>query len=149
MSHKRVSAYHLVLFASYGHYAKYGHFDLSKLAEDFYSTYFAQVLGIVFTVLFLDQLIRQREQRQEEQREKEELVMRMGDGDRWAAKLLRQRGWLQDGSLCGARLDNASLNSLDLRGADLREADLRNATLTCSDLRDADLRGANLQGARL
>jgi hypothetical protein len=39
-----------LLFAGYGHYAKYGHFDLSKLAEDFYSSYFAQLLGMVFTV---------------------------------------------------------------------------------------------------
>ena len=155
MSHQRLIGYALALcaagflFAGYGHYVKYGHFALNKLAEDFYSDYFAELLGIVFTVLFLDQLIRQREQRQEEQREKEELVMRLGDGDHWAAKLLRQRGWLQDGTLRGARLDNAYLARMALQGADLREADLRNATLHYADLRDANLRGANLQGARL
>ena len=155
MSHKRVHSYLLVLltagclFAGYGHFAKYGHFDLRKLAEDFYSLYFAQLLGMVFTVFLLDQLIRLREQRQTVEQEKEELILRLGDGDRWAAKLLCQRGWLQDGSLRSARLDNACLNDLNLRGADLSEADLRNATLTYTDLREANLKGANLQGARL
>ena len=155
MSHKRVHSSLLALltagclFAGYGHFAKYGHFDLRKLAEDFYSLYFAQLLGMVFTVFLLDQLIRLREQRQTVEREREELILRLGDGDRWAAKLLCQRGWLQDGSLRSARLDNACLNDLNLRGADLSEADLRNATLTYTDLRDANLKGANLQGARL
>ena len=155
MLHRRVSGSLLgllaagLLFAGYGHYAQYGHFDLSQLAIDFYSTYFAQLLGMVFTVFLLDQLIRLREQRQTVEREREELILRLGDGDHWAAKLLCQRGWLQDGSLRNARLDNAYLNDLNLRGADLSEADLRNATLTYTDLRDANLKGANLQGARL
>jgi len=119
IAQKRVSSYLVVLlvtgllFAGYGYYAQYGHLDLNYLAGDFYTSHFPQLLGMVFTALLLDSLIRQREQREVEKQEREELVMRMGDGDRWAAKLLRQRGWLQNGALRRARLDNACLNGLD------------------------------------
>jgi hypothetical protein len=132
-----------------GHLVKYGGVKPRAFLVDFYEHYFAEMLSIIATVLLLDRLNRLRDQQQAEEREQEELVMRMGDGDRWAAKLLRQRGWLQDGSLRGARLDDAYLNGLDLQGADLSEADLRNATLLYTDLRDANLSRANLQGARL
>ena len=138
----------LALFAG-GHLVKYGSLNPRAFLVDFYEHYFAELLSIPITVLLIDRLNRLRDQKQVEGREQEELVMRLGDGDQWAAKLLRQRGWLQDGSLRGARLDNADLARMDLQGADLREADLRNATLMYADLRDANLSGANLQGARL
>ena len=138
----------VALFAS-GHLVKYGAVNPRGFLVDFYEHYFAELLSILVTVFWLDRLTRLRDQRQTEEREKEELVLRMGDGDAWAVKLLRERRWLQDGALRGARLDNACLNSMNLQGADLREADLRNATCTYADLRDANLRGANLQGARL
>jgi hypothetical protein len=138
----------IALFAG-GHLVKYGAVNPRAFLVDFYEHYFAELLSIFVIVFLLDRLIRVRDQRQIEQREKEELVMRMGEGDRWAVNLLRQRGWLQDGALRGAWLDNAFLNGMNLQGADLREADLRNATCTYADLRDANLQGANLQGARL
>ena len=138
----------VALFAS-GHLVKYGSVNPRGFLVDFYEHYFAELLSILVIVFLLDRLTRLRDQRQEKQREKEELVLRLGEGDHWAVNLLRQRGWLQAGSLRGARLDNACLNDMNLQGADLREADLRNATCTYADLRDANLQDANLQDARL
>jgi hypothetical protein len=132
-----------------GHVVKYGSVNPQGFLVDFYEHYFVELLSILVIVFWLDRLTRLRDQRQEEEREKGELVLRLGEGDHWAVNLLRERRWLQDGSLRRARLDNAYLNGMNLQGADLREADLRNATCTYADLRDANLQGANLQDARL
>jgi hypothetical protein len=138
----------IALFVA-GHLVKYGALNPRAFLVDFYDHSFAELLSIVITVYLIDRLNRLREQRQADQREQEELILRMGDGDLGAVKLLRQRGWLQDGTLRGARLDNGYLTRMELQGADLREADLRNASLAYADLRGANLRGATLQGARL
>ena len=138
----------ITLFAS-GHLVKYGAVNPRGFLVDFYEHYFVAILSISITVLWIDRLTRRRDRKQAEDREKEELVLRMGDGDAWAVKLLGERRWLQDGALRGARLDNACLNGMNLQGADLREADLRNAICTYADFRDANLQGANLQEARL
>jgi uncharacterized protein YjbI with pentapeptide repeats len=70
------------------------------------------------------------------------------------AEELRTAGWLQDGSLEGARLWRANLQEVRLWRANLKKASLREANLQGTDLIEADLRGAdlvkaNLQGASL
>jgi hypothetical protein len=105
--------------------------------------------------------------------EKDKLIAEMGSEIREVAipavEKLRQRGWLEDGSLqrrvlSGAALNGAHLIGANLRGAilcgtklreayligaDLREADLYRATLSGADLSGAVLYKANLQGATL
>lgn len=81
-----------------------------------------------------------------------------------AAKQLRKKGYLVDGSLSGidmthAQLDRANLNQAKLRGADLTfaslkeaslvEADFSNSNLTGADLRQAECRWANFENANL
>lgn len=75
---------------------------------------------------------------------------------------LRQRGWLQDGTLEGvnlrfsrlngadlsnANLSRANMSMTNLRGANLTNSCLKNARLVGADLREANLMLANLEGA--
>jgi uncharacterized protein YjbI with pentapeptide repeats len=93
------------------------------------------------------------------------LIQRLQDPDTEivsrAVEELRERGWLQDGSLEGVNLRFSRLNGVDLReanlcranmskanlqGANLTNTCLKNARLVGADLREADLLLANLEG---
>lgn len=85
--------------------------------------------------------------------DKHDLISQLGSPDNHralqAAHILRERGWLNDGSLRRAALLNANLQSADLRGADLTTADLMRANLSKANLSGAMLRRAGLDGADL
>lgn len=85
--------------------------------------------------------------------EKEHLIERMGSGDRevahQAVDMLREHGWLSDGSLHEANLSGANLFEVNVGGANLRRANLGRADLTGADLSTAYLSRANLIGADL
>lgn len=111
-------------------------------------------IGAVLTVTFLD---RQAEQRATRQR-KEELILQMGSPDNGfageAARLLRRKGWLTDGSLITAGLLRANLQGMDLSRANLQEAyfldaNLQEAYFVGANLQRAGLVGVNLQAAIL
>jgi hypothetical protein len=124
-------------------------FDTNVLVEDFYANVSTDFVGIAITVLFIDQLNRRRLIQQE----KESLKLQMGSPNSMfaieAVRILRDRGWLTNGSLQAANLNVSNLNGADLQNADLRNADLRNANLEAANLSGADLRGANLANAAL
>jgi hypothetical protein len=123
-----------------------------------------ELIGIGVTVLIIDIANEKRA----EQREKIELVLQMGSPlnvfARDAVRVLKARGWHDDGTLREADLREADLRGANLQGADLQrallcraelsdvnlqDADLRGADLRLADLRDADLFRANLLGANL
>ncbi|MBL8161318.1 MAG: pentapeptide repeat-containing protein [Anaerolineae bacterium] len=118
-------------------------------APDYWQNIYITGIGAVLTVGILD---RQAEHRAERQR-KEELILQMGSPDNGfaveAVRLLRQKGWLTDGSLKGANLEKADLHDADLREANLQDANLWYANLQSAKLESANLRGAGLVAANL
>jgi hypothetical protein len=91
--------------------------------------------------------------RREEEGDRADLIARLGSAThgeaRSAARELRRRGWLGDGSLRGAALRGARLALVDLAWANLSWADLAWADLQAAGLRGAVVRGADLAGADL
>lgn len=112
--------------------------DLPSYWQNIYVT----IVGAIGTVLIIDQRAEQRAIRQR----KEELIAQMGSSVEGfaaeAARLLRQRGWLKDGSLVGVNLEGANL-----RDANLRDAHLEGAKLAGANLDDASCDGSNLKRA--
>ena len=113
-----------------------------------------ELASLAITILVVDALYEHRET----EREKRRLILQMGSPNnafaREAVRVLRAHGWLQDGSLKGARLSRANLQGAALNGANLEEAnlyaaDLQGADLPGANLRKAFLRHAKLQGASL
>lgn len=113
-----------------------------------------ELASIAITILVVDALYEHRET----EREKKRLILQMGSPDnafaREAVRALRSRGWLGDGSLKGADLENANLqkaalNEANLQGANLVAANLQGADLWDVHLQEASLAGANLQQVRL
>lgn len=110
------------------------------------------LVAVGLAVLLLDTANELRAERER----KAEWIVQMGSPDNAfaveAARQLRARGWLEDGSLRGARLLGANLQRADLVGADLQGASIWNANLEGAEFRGASLQGAfftgsNLQGA--
>jgi hypothetical protein len=113
-----------------------------------------EILGIGFTVLFIDRLNRSRDQEREAQhrlhvRLKKLLRSPSNEITSLSAKGLREQGLLQDGYLNGAFLSYANLQNVDLKGADFQGARLKKAKLQGADLSGANLQGVNLQSALL
>src|SRR5690606_14898603 len=103
-----------------------------------------------------------------EHERKDELILQMGSDNnvlvKEAVRILRLKGWIEDGTLRGANLMHANLQGAHLRDADLQEAcldfakleganlyraDLRSATLVIASLAGAALKDAKLDGAML
>ncbi len=144
-------------------------FSLRQLLSDLYANGGAELLSIAVTVLIIERLNRRRA----EQERKEELILQMGSPDNAfaveAVRILRQKGWLEDGSLTGENLSNARLEyavlwqaslvsmnlwNANLLGANLWRANLQasilwQATLAAANLWEANLQKAQLQGANL
>ncbi|MBL8153102.1 MAG: pentapeptide repeat-containing protein [Anaerolineae bacterium] len=123
-------------------------------APGYWQNIYITGVGAFLTVAILD---RQAEHRATRQR-KEELILQMGNPDNGfaveAARVLRLKGWLKDGSLTQvdlwqANLQKAQLNRSDLRNAQLAFANLQDVCLDAANLCSADLRCAKLQRARL
>lgn len=115
---------------------------------DVYHRISAELFGIGITVLIIDnanEAIKRRE-------EKKRLILQMGSHTNVfaleAVRQLRERGWLTDGSLRGANLEDADLGEAYLEGADLRGAYLRGANLAGAYLKDAKVTTEQLKTAR-
>lgn len=80
-----------------------------------------EALGIIFTVILIDRLYRNHEERQLKKRLLEQLGSRVNAVAIAAAEELWANDWWSDGSLRGANLYRA-----DLRGVDFGKADLTN-----------------------
>jgi hypothetical protein len=135
-----------------------------EFIEAFYSNAGTELISIASTVLVIDYLNRRRATNER----KEELILQMSSPNNElateAVRILRLKGWLEDGSLRGtnlfranlqgARLDEANLQrailaEANLQGANLGLANLQGVSLWEANLRGANLFGANLQGADL
>ncbi|MEM6282264.1 MAG: pentapeptide repeat-containing protein [Chloroflexota bacterium] len=118
-----------------------------------------EAFGIVFTVLIIDRLYRNREKTRREREAQERLIRAFSSADNatalTAVEELRYRGELQSGLLSGVRMSwKANLKGADLSGAtlvrtNLHKADLSGARIVGADLRTIRLNGANLIGANL
>jgi len=117
--------------------------------NDFYANVSSELISIVITVLVLDRLNARRAMREQ----RDELIFLLGSEDNstalTAARMLRHKRWLQDGSLKGARLVATNLQGADLVSANLEEANLRLANLSNASLSSVNLDAANLMGANL
>lgn len=116
-----------IVIAIRGHYvANNKSFSLDAFADDFYSNYFSEIIGIAATVFLIDRINRKREQERKGRAEKERLIAEMGSTDNdlalFALKKIRQRGWLEDGSLVGLDFSQANLRVANLHPASLQDA---------------------------
>lgn len=125
-----------------------------KLLDDYTTNVFTGLIDVIATVLIIDRL----NARRTEQERKEELIFQLGSEDNStalaAARMLRYKGWLEDGSLMGIHLLRANLQGANLLGADLAsavlwQANLQNAILESINLQDAVLWMANLDSTVL
>ena len=134
--------------------------DDQKFARNFAPNLATDCLSLAVTILVIDQLYRWRDkdaqQRIDESlaaHRKRNIIQQMAslsnDFALDAARIAKNEGWLEDGSLEGAHLFLANLEGADLRGANLQGADLGEANLEGADLFWANLEGANLFGANL
>ena len=154
--------------------------SIKQFVQDLYANGGAELWSIAITVFVieflndrrsrLERLEREEQARLEEiereqqikseaeAQEKADLVLQMGSPNnafaREAVRKLRARGWLQDGTVCGAdlsgaNLQNANLNGANLRGARLEKTNLRGAVLTEVNLEAAWLTECRLEAANL
>ncbi len=154
--------------------------NIKQFVEDLYANGGAELWSIAITVFVieflndrrsrLERLEREEQARLEEiereqqikseaeAQEKADLVLQMGSPNnafaREAVRKLRARGWLQDGTICGAdlsgaNLQNANLKEANLRGVRLKKANLRGAVLTEVNLEAAWLTECRLEAANL
>jgi uncharacterized protein YjbI with pentapeptide repeats len=109
----------------------------------------SDLVGMGLAVLIIDNANQMIATRQEKRR----LILQMGSPDHAfaveAARQLNQRGWMQDGTLRGAFLDEANLEGIFMSGANLQNARLVDANLQGAYLWGANLQNANLVGANL
>lgn len=121
---------------------------------DFSMNALTEAIGVIGTAVILDRLYKRRN----ELERKDELIFQLGSEEpvvaKQAARMLRYKGWLKDGSLRGISLYLANLSGVHLIGADLTGANLAGVDFTGSFLAganftDADLSNANLSGANL
>lgn len=140
-------------------YAGSEDFSFRQFAMDLYANGGAELLSIAITVLIIENLNSRRAERER----KEELIFQLAGDEalhtKAAARMLRHKGWLYDGSLKGAGLFDANLEGINLEGANLEGVHLSNANLQGANLKNvrlqeailfrANLQGANLEGANL
>jgi hypothetical protein len=110
-------------------------------------------VGIIFTVLVLDQLDKLREERQTRERLMREAHSRDKNFASQAIEELRALGWLAEGclrdkELRGSNWDGANLYQADLRGADLRRANFEGADFYEANLTDAKVDPAQFRNAK-
>jgi hypothetical protein len=122
---------------------------LLDTVKDFYANMGIALIGIAITVLTIDALNRHRAIQQEKRRLSLQMGSPYSELAAEALRVLRLEGWLEDGSLEGARLDGANLHTADLTRAGLKGARLWSADLQRTRLNDASLRGASLFSASL
>ena len=106
-------------------------------------------LGVAITVLVLNAL----QERAQEEQLKKQLIREMGSKIRDvavpASEEMTARGWLRDGSLAGAILEEPTWQEPAWQERNLEGANLEGANLAGANLAGAHLAGANLAGANL
>ena len=141
-----------------GHWQNYKTVKLSELINDYYANLGTEFISIAITVLVIDRLAIQRQEKRDELRLKAELIARSGSIIRETAVAaiseLAQRGWLFDGTLTEANLKGANLKGTILHstvqgGANLKNAYLQNANLSDMRLYEVNLELAELGRAKL
>ena len=134
----------LALFiGAYGYLNQHGNWQLPlPFIADFYANVSTELISIVITILVIDGL----NERRAIQQEKQALILQMSSPTNFiakeAARILRMRGWLTDGTLQGANLLRANL-----RKVLLVKADLRGALFYKAEIWDAYFHETNLTGA--
>lgn len=113
----------------------------------------AELIGIGFTVLFIDRLYQRRERLREEKKDREKLIQSMGSPDNATAvnavRRLRSLGYIQNGTLRGMRMLYANLEKTNLFRGDCQEMNLGHATLTGANMVESKLCNAYLRNATL
>jgi hypothetical protein len=119
------------------------------ILTDVYISLGAEMVGIGMTVL----IIANASEVVSRQSEKKRLISQMGSPNNGlavdAARQLRVRGWLFDGSLREADLYRANLKGADLANADLRGAKMKGVNLDGANLEKADLRSVDMSAAKV
>ncbi len=139
--------------------AKY-YFQVKQLQPGFIfftlTEFSTEAIGIAITVLVLDALDGVQAERETKKSRKENAIRMLTsttpDIVQNGLRILRNEGWLKDGSLRYANLREANLMGMDLTDADLcyanlSYANLENAILIGVKLDFADLGMAKLEGA--
>ncbi len=138
-----------VIVVVYGYGTTQRAFDWTTFLREVYSNFGIEMISIALTVIVIESL----NQRRSERERKTELILQMGSPNSLfaieAVRILRQKGWLQDGTLYRANLREANLQGADIAGAVLRDADLRFAKLQQTYAGYAVLKGAVLSSATL
>ena len=110
--------------------------------------------GLISSAITFVLLNRQIDDKRNEEDLKQNLTLRLSSRDAGtalaAAEELQARGWLRDGTLRNAKLneaclENANLVHANLQGAQLVGANLKGANLTYANLQGADLGNAHLE----
>lgn len=142
-----------VIISLLGHWQNYKTLKLSELFNDYYANLGTEFISIAITVLVIDRLAIQRQEKQDELRLKAELIARSGSAIREIAVAaiseLAQRGWLFDGTLTEANLKGANLKGTILHSTVQGGANLKNAYLQNADLSEMRLYEVNLELAEL
>gem|GEM_PF-971781 len=119
------------------------------LVNDLYANVGAELLSIAITVLIVDSL----NKRNLIIEQKQDMILQMGSPDNTfaieATRVLRQKGWLTDGTLQNAILSGANLQQANLSEANLSKAILSDADLSESNLHKVKLTEATLDNAKL
>lgn len=113
-----------------------------------------EAFGAVLVIWLVDRTISSLQGDIDKHREKDELIFRLSNpNDNTLAleslRLLRDRGYVTDGSLSGKKLHWAQLQKANLQEADLRETNLGGANLHGASLWHANLQGAIFGSAQL
>ncbi len=142
-----------------GHVFEYGTFDFVIWISDFYSNFGTEFISIAITVLILDKLSKQQQEKLEEERHKKGLLNKVRSQINNQAKLALEQlatiGLLFNGELEHADFSHSNLHQArfisyyKLGGAKLRGVNFRGARLTEAWLNDADLENASLRYAKL
>ena len=113
----------------------------------------AELVGIGFTVLFIDRLYQRRERLRRQNETRERLIHEMGSPDNPTAvnavRRLRTMGYLQNGTLRGMRMLYTNLEQANLFRADCREMNMANGNLHKANMVEANLCGTYLRNADL
>lgn len=122
---------------------------ISTSLSEFLYNLAPEAVGILFTVIVIDRLDANREDRLIRERLMREAHSRYNPVALQAIEELRVMRYLEDGTLRGKNLRGASWQGANLYQADLRDSDLTNMDLEKADLYETNLEGATITPAQL
>jgi len=116
----------------------------TKFIHETYANFSAEFISIAITILLINYLYDLKENLNVKRRLIRELASEEKGISSNALLELKEKGWLQDGSLKNIKLTNTNLSNQDLTGADLEGVFLDNADLTNAILKNVNLNNASL-----